>query len=66
MLARVERRIELRPEGGLFVVEVLPPLEEGASFDATYATYKAARGYARTTRLLTGWNLVDLCAESDV
>lgn len=49
--------------GGRFDVEVIPPPAEGASFDQTFPTYKAARGYAGGLRLVTGWPLIDLAED---
>jgi hypothetical protein len=65
MLARPDRLIQLRREDGLYVVEIVPPPTEGAGFDQAHATYKAARGYAGGLRMVTGWNLVDLCDEAN-
>jgi hypothetical protein len=61
MLVRPERRIELRPEGGLFVVEVLPPPFDGANFDATFANYVSARDHAASVGKVTEWKVIDLC-----
>lgn len=59
------RSIQLSPIDGGFDVEVLPPFAEGASFDQSFPTYKAARGYAGGLRLCLGLPLVDLCGEPD-
>jgi hypothetical protein len=57
------RRIELRPQDGGYMVEVLPPFTDGANFDQFHATYKAARGYAGGLRMCMGYPVADLCDE---
>jgi hypothetical protein len=57
--------IRLTPSADGFDVEILPPPAEGASFDQSFASYKAARSYARGIRLVTGWVLIDLAAAVD-
>lgn len=45
---------------GRFDVEVIRPPLDGPNHDQTFATYRAARGYSRGLRLVTGWPLIDL------
>jgi len=59
------RQIVIRPDEGGFMVEILPPFTEGASFDQWEPTLKAARGYAGGLRMCLGLKVLDLAGEND-
>lgn len=56
-----DRAIYIRDEafGVGFDVVVLPPLDDGRSFDKECATHREARGYGGGLRLTLGLRLVD-------
>lgn len=59
------RRIEIKPQEGGFLVEIIPPLPEGPNHDQWFATYRGARGYGGGLRMVLGLKLVDLCDEAN-
>lgn len=64
MAEAVERRIFIDRVEGAFLVTVEPP-PEGQSYDDSFPTFRAARGWASGCRLNFGWSIIDrTCADS--
>ena len=54
-------RVQPDPLGGLYDVEIIPPMTDGPCHDQAFADVRHARGYASGLKMVTGFPVVDLC-----